>query len=34
MIYHTPWRDGDGNVRGMVEISMVIPTEMPHYIRN
>ena len=33
MIYQTPWRDKDGTVRGMVEISMVIPAEMPHYIR-
>ena len=34
MIYQTPWRDSDGNVRGMVEISMVIPQDMPHYIRS
>ena len=34
MIYQTPWRDRDGNVRGMVEISMVIPFEMPHYVRD
>ena len=33
MIYQTPWRDHDGNVCGMVEISMVIPAEMPHYVR-
>ena len=32
MIYQTPWRK-DGKIAGMVEISMVIPTEMPHYIR-
>lgn len=32
MIYQTPWRH-DGVVAGMVEISMVIPDEMPHYIR-
>ena len=32
MIYQTPWRR-DGKVCGMVEISMVIPQEMPHYVR-
>lgn len=32
MIYQTPWRH-DGKVCGMVEISMVIPQEMPHYVR-
>ncbi len=32
MIYQTPWRQG-GRVAGMVEISMVIPDEMPHYVR-
>lgn len=32
MIYQTPWRR-DGKIAGMVEISMVIPEEMPHYIR-
>lgn len=32
MIYQTPWRR-NGIIAGMVEISMVIPQEMPHYIR-
>ena len=32
MIYQTPWKV-DGKVAGMVEISMVIPDEMPHYQR-
>lgn len=32
MIYQTPWKR-DGKVAGMVEISMVIPEEMPHYQR-
>ncbi|MCM1111201.1 MAG: PAS domain-containing protein [Clostridium sp.] len=32
MIYQTPWRR-DGVVAGLVEFSMVIPDEMPHYIR-
>ena len=33
MIYQSAGRDSDGNVAGLVEISMVIPEEMPHYIR-
>ncbi len=33
MIYQTAWRREDGTVGGLVEISMPIPTEMPHYIR-
>ena len=32
MIYQTAWKEG-GEVRGLVEISMEIPAEMPHYIR-
>ena len=32
IIFQTPWRV-DGKICGMVEISMVIPDEMPHYIR-
>lgn len=32
MIYQTAWRE-NGEVAGLVEISMVIPEEMPHYIR-
>lgn len=32
MIYQTPWRK-DGEVAGLVEISMVIAEDMPHYIR-
>ena len=32
MIYQTAWR-ADGAVRGLVEISMEIPAEMPHYVR-
>lgn len=33
MIYQTPWRDAKGEIAGLVEISMVIPAELPHYIR-
>lgn len=32
MIYQTAWKV-DGRVAGLVEISMVIPSDMPHYIR-
>jgi transcriptional regulator with PAS, ATPase and Fis domain len=34
MIYQTAWRDEQGAVAGLVEISMVIPEDMPHYIRD
>lgn len=33
MIYQTAWRDEAGRVAGLVEISMVIPGQMPHYVR-
>lgn len=33
MIYQTPWRV-EGRIAGLVEISMVIPAEMPHYDRD
>lgn len=33
MIYQTPWRI-EGEIAGMVEISMVIPEDMPHYVRS
>ena len=32
MIYQTAWKE-NGEVAGLVEISMVIPEEMPHYVR-
>jgi len=32
MIYQTPWYE-EGTYRGLVEISMVIPGTMPHFIR-
>ena len=32
MIYQTAWRER-GEIRGLVEISMELPDEMPHYIR-
>lgn len=33
VIYQTPWKR-DGKVAGMVEISMVVPFEMPHFVRS
>ena len=33
MIYQTAWRKPDGTVGGLVEISMPIPADMPHYVR-
>ena len=32
-IYQAPWRDASGAVAGLVELSIVIPAEMPHYVR-
>ena len=32
MIYQTAWKE-NGKVAGLVEISMIIPEDMPHYIR-
>lgn len=32
VIYQTAWKK-DGNVEGLIEISMVVPKDMPHYIR-
>ena len=33
LIYQTPWRV-NGEVRGLVEFSFVIPDDMPHYDRD
>ena len=34
MIYQTVWRDRNGEIGGLVELSMIIPDEMPHYVRS
>ena len=34
MIYQTAYTDENGKVGGLVEISMVIPEETPHYDRD
>ena len=33
MIYQTATTDAEGRVCGIVEVSMVIPEELPHYVR-
>ena len=33
MIFQTTWHKSDGSPGGLVELSMVIPDELPHYIR-
>lgn len=32
LIYQIPWYE-DGEYMGFIELSMILPTEMPHYIR-
>ncbi|MCE5257217.1 MAG: hypothetical protein LLF89_10285 [Spirochaetaceae bacterium] len=33
MIWQAPWRQ-DGEVAGIIEISMAIPADMPHHVRS
>ncbi len=33
MIFQSPWKNDEGRVRGMVEVSIVLPDEIPHYQR-
>ena len=33
LIYQTPWFQ-DGEVRGLVELSLVVPFELPHFVRD
>lgn len=32
-IYQTAWKDPEGRTAGLVELSLEIPFDMPHYIR-
>lgn len=32
LIYQTPWRR-NGKVAGLVEFSIILPADMPHYVR-
>ncbi len=34
LIYQTAWRDGSGQVAGLVELSLIIPMDMPHFVRS
>jgi transcriptional regulator with PAS, ATPase and Fis domain len=34
LIYQTPWFNAEGNVGGLVEISLVLPKDMPHFKRD
>lgn len=34
LIYQTPWFKEDGSFGGLVELSLVIPEQMPHYNRD
>ena len=33
MIFQSTWRDEQGKIAGLVELSMIIPENMPHYVR-
>ena len=33
LIFQSAWRDETGQVAGLVEVSMVLPPDMPHYVR-
>lgn len=33
IIFQTAWRHEDDTIGGLVEISIVLPDEMPHYVR-
>jgi len=33
LIYQSAWRDEAGAVAGLVELSLVLPPEMPHFVR-
>lgn len=32
-IYQTPWKDRSGRIAGLVELSLEIPFELPHFVR-
>jgi PAS domain-containing protein len=33
LIYQSPWYDENGQFGGLVELSLVLPAELPHFIR-
>jgi len=34
LVFQSPWRDADGAIAGLVEFSIVLPDDMPHYDRD
>lgn len=34
LIFQTPWRDEAGNIAGLAELSIPLPTDLPHYNRD
>lgn len=34
LIYQSAWRDEKGQVAGLVELSLVLPPDMPHFVRS
>jgi len=34
LIYQTPWYNSKKEVAGLIELSLVIPFEMPHFVRS
>ena len=34
IIYQSTWKDAEGKLAGLVELSLPIPMDMPHYIRS
>ncbi len=34
LIYQTAWRNGQGEIAGLVEASLVLPPGMPHFVRD
>jgi hypothetical protein len=34
LIYQSAWRDASGEVAGLVELSLVLPPDMPHFVRD
>lgn len=34
LIYQSAWRDASGAVAGLVELSLVLPADMPHFVRS
>lgn len=33
LIYQSAWRNSEGIVSGLIEVSLVLPADMPHFIR-